>query len=321
MSYTPAGYVRGRLLHLPFPGRQRLDRPPAGARPDPRRRAGTDCRDVVTARVDYARLDRPGQRRCASACPASCVRARNIGDPAASRGVEIAYARGGQVFAVQGEGLRAGLVEHDDPLSRARRCRRRRRRRCTSWSRRRWSTPASRCATGRRSTSWASPGSPRPGGYHTSFRLNWPVDIGGYTAERSPDKPILVHMTRTPCQPGLPEFDQNRAGRAELLATPFETFEREIRDQLGRTLAGGGFDPAARHHRHHRQPLAARLCAGIERAVGSGAAARAAAQRHRPRPVRPHRHRQLRRRRAPPTPTAPSTRPGARWTNCCRRRA
>src|SRR5262249_21673093 len=30
----------------------------------------------------------------------------------------------------------------------------------------------------------------------------------------------------------------------ELLATPFATFERNIRDQLGRTLAGGGFDPA-----------------------------------------------------------------------------
>jgi spermidine dehydrogenase len=83
-----------------------------------------------------------------------------------------------------------------------------------------------------------------PGGYHTSFRLNWPVDIGGYAAERSPERPVLVHMTRTPCQPGLSENDQNRAGRAELLATPFETFEREIRLQLGRTLADGGFDPA-----------------------------------------------------------------------------
>jgi spermidine dehydrogenase len=28
------------------------------------------------------------------------------------------------------------------------------------------------------------------------------------------------------------------------MATPFETFERKIREQLGRALAGGGFDPA-----------------------------------------------------------------------------
>ncbi|HWW82172.1 MAG TPA: hypothetical protein VNZ26_01140, partial [Vicinamibacterales bacterium] len=33
-------------------------------------------------------------------------------------------------------------------------------------------------------------------------------------------------------------------GRVDLLQTTFETFEREIRDQLGRSLSGGGFDPA-----------------------------------------------------------------------------
>ena len=51
-------------------------------------------------------------------------------------------------------------------------------------------------------------------------------------------------MTRTPCKPGLDQRAQNRAGRAELLATSFETFERNVRDQLGRTLGLGGFDPA-----------------------------------------------------------------------------
>ena len=57
--------------------------------------------------------------------------------------------------------------------------------------------------------------------------------------------PILVHMVRTPCKPGLPEHEQNRAGRAELLSTTFETFERNIRDQLARILGPGGFDPAS----------------------------------------------------------------------------
>ena len=32
--------------------------------------------------------------------------------------------------------------------------------------------------------------------------------------------------------------------RAELLATPFAIFERNIRDQLARMLGGAGFDPA-----------------------------------------------------------------------------
>jgi spermidine dehydrogenase len=47
-----------------------------------------------------------------------------------------------------------------------------------------------------------------------------------------------------PGAPGKPRKDQHHIGRAELLATSFETFERNIRDQLARNLAGGGFDPA-----------------------------------------------------------------------------
>ena len=55
---------------------------------------------------------------------------------------------------------------------------------------------------------------------------------------------MLVHMERTPCKPGLPEHEQNRAGREELLSTPFATIEGNIRDQLTRTLGAGGFDAA-----------------------------------------------------------------------------
>jgi spermidine dehydrogenase len=83
-----------------------------------------------------------------------------------------------------------------------------------------------------------------PGSYHSSVRLNPNVDIGAYRSPRSPDDPILLHMMRTPCKPGLSEHDQNRAGREELLATSFESFERNIREQLNRTLTEGGFDAA-----------------------------------------------------------------------------
>lgn len=83
-----------------------------------------------------------------------------------------------------------------------------------------------------------------PGAYFSSFRLNDAVNIGAYHSVRSPDQPILLHMERTPAKYGLPEREQHKAGRAELLATPFARFEREIRDQLGRALGDGGFDPA-----------------------------------------------------------------------------
>ena len=43
--------------------------------------------------------------------------------------------------------------------------------------------------------------------------------------------------------PGLSERDQHKIGRGELLSASFETFERNIRDQLVRILGAGGFDP------------------------------------------------------------------------------
>src|SRR6516165_1740171 len=83
-----------------------------------------------------------------------------------------------------------------------------------------------------------------PGSYHSSVRLNPVTDIGSYRSPRSPDEPIVVRMVRTPCFPGLPERDQHRAERTELLGTSFATFEEKIRDQLGRMFGAGGFDPA-----------------------------------------------------------------------------
>lgn len=87
-------------------------------------------------------------------------------------------------------------------------------------------------------------GASSPGMYHYGVNLTSGPDMGGYITSRSPEEPIILGMTRTPCVPGLPAREQHKAGRMELLATPFETFERKIRDQLARILAGGAFDPA-----------------------------------------------------------------------------
>ena len=83
-----------------------------------------------------------------------------------------------------------------------------------------------------------------PGSYFSSLALNPVIDIGDYRSARSPDEPMLVHLTRAPVQPGLPERDQHRAGRFDILGTSFATFESNIRDQLTRILGPGGFDPA-----------------------------------------------------------------------------
>src|SRR3546814_4786530 len=58
-----------------------------------------------------------------------------------------------------------------------------------------------------------------PGGYHTGFSLNHAQHIGGYRSHGTPDEPILIHMTRTPAQPGLPEREQHKAGRYEQIGS------------------------------------------------------------------------------------------------------
>jgi spermidine dehydrogenase len=244
MSFTPAGYVQtggSETFHFPD-GNASIARLLVRALV-PGAIPGETPEDLVTARADYGRLDRPGNLvriRLSSLC----VRARNIGGAPHSTGAEIAYARGDGVYRVRakacvlaswnmmipylcpemGEAQKSALHQIvKTPLV------------YTSVALRNW--------TAFQKLGVAS--ITAPAGYHTQMRLNWPVDIGDYASERSPEKPILLHMTRTPCQRGLAEFDQNRAGRAELLATPFETFEREVRAQLGRALKDGGFDPAS----------------------------------------------------------------------------
>jgi spermidine dehydrogenase len=85
-----------------------------------------------------------------------------------------------------------------------------------------------------------------PGSFHSETSLDAPIRLGTYASARSSGEPVVVHMLRTPCQPGLglSSREQHRAGRVELLSMPFETFERRTRDQLARMLGGGGFDPA-----------------------------------------------------------------------------
>ncbi len=83
-----------------------------------------------------------------------------------------------------------------------------------------------------------------PGSFFTRVGFTHPTSIGGYEFAKTPDDPVILQLQHIPLAPGYPAPDQFRMGRASLLQTPFETFERNIRDQLGRMLGPGGFDPA-----------------------------------------------------------------------------
>jgi spermidine dehydrogenase len=81
-----------------------------------------------------------------------------------------------------------------------------------------------------------------PAAYHTYTALDFPVSLGKYKFPATPQEPAVLFMLRTPCKPGLTHREQSRAGRRELMDTPFATFEKNIREQLTRMLGSAGFD-------------------------------------------------------------------------------
>ena len=83
-----------------------------------------------------------------------------------------------------------------------------------------------------------------PASYFPFSHLSMPLAFPGYESVHEPKDPIVVNLSRTPCQPGQPVRDQHRAGRYELLETTFEMFEKNIREQMNAMLGSGGFDSA-----------------------------------------------------------------------------
>jgi len=241
MGYTPAGYsTAGGSEDFHFPdGNASIARLLVRALV-PGSIPGKDAHDVVSAKADYAMLDAPGNA-VRIRLNNIVVRARDTG-----KGVEVAYTAsrgGGPVRRVRAKvcvlaGFNAMIPyivpELPEPQKKALHALVRCPLVYTNLALRNW---ASFHTLGVRRIE-------APGSYHMSVSLNPAVDIGSYRSVRNPDEPNLIRMVRAPAKPGLSEYDQNRFGRMELLQTPFETFERNIRDQLARTLAGTGFDPA-----------------------------------------------------------------------------
>lgn len=78
--------------------------------------------------------------------------------------------------------------------------------------------------------------------FYKQVELDYPVSIGNYHFGADPDQPMALHMCHVPYFDDIQGPDQWRAGRRQLLETPFATFEHHVRDQLDQALSGAGFD-------------------------------------------------------------------------------
>jgi spermidine dehydrogenase len=203
---------------------------------------GNTMEDVVTAKFNYARLDEassPVRIRLNS----TVVRVRPIGEAAATREVEVTYVSGGKAYKLRAPGVVMACYNTFIPYL----CPEipEKQKQALAYAER---VPLIYTNVAIRNwTAFQKLGVQRisfPTGYFSHVEMDFPVSIGSYHFTSSAEQPCVLHMLRTPNKHGAPAKEQYRAGRMDMLATPFSTYERHIRDQLGRALSGGGFDPA-----------------------------------------------------------------------------
>ncbi|MGH9202253.1 MAG: NAD(P)-binding protein, partial [Vicinamibacterales bacterium] len=203
---------------------------------------GTTQEDQAAARVNYAVLDRPGQA-ARIRLNSTVVNVRHDGPPASATEVVVTYSRGGKLHDVRGRAAVMAcwnmFIPYLAPELPAKQ------KEALAYG-----VKGPLVYTSVAITNWRSfeklgiEGVSCPTMYHESMGLTEAADLGELHHARTPDEPIAIHMTRTPCAPGKPRKEQHRLGRMDLFTTSFETFERSIRDQLSRILGPGGFDPA-----------------------------------------------------------------------------
>jgi spermidine dehydrogenase len=203
---------------------------------------GSSATDVVLARVDYSKLDEPSSPTRIR-LNSTVVKVNHRGDPASAKEVEVSYFTENKLKTVRAANCILAcwhvvipyiVQELPDAQKEALASAQKVPLLYTNVLVRNW----------RAFQKLGARGIYCPGMYHTSVNLDLPVSIGGYECTKSPDEPIVVHMMKAACKPGRPAREQHKLGRIQLYTTTFETYERNVREQLLRILGQGGFEPA-----------------------------------------------------------------------------
>ena len=203
---------------------------------------GETMEDLVTARADYAPLDRAGAP-VRIRLNSTVVRARHLGNVESAKEVEVAYERGGKLLSVRAKTCILACYNMMIPYL------------CPELPKKqkeamKFCVKVPYLYTHVAIRNWTAFQKlgirhiVAPACYHTYIALDFPVSMGEYHFPSNPDEPMILFLMRSPCRPGLPRQDQYREGRVDLYATPFADMERNIRDQLQRMLGSGGFDAA-----------------------------------------------------------------------------
>lgn len=200
---------------------------------------GKSMESLVTAEIDYRRLDRPGPP-VRLQLDATVVRVRNT---KAGDGVDVGYVKAGTLHRVRARHAVVATYASVVPYI------------CPEVAKEtaalmRTNVKAPLVYTKVLVRNWESfvdSGTHKisaPMCFHSTVKLDYPVSLGRYHFPKSPHEPMVLHLVHAPGEPmkGLDMRQQSRAGRARLLAMPFADMETAIRSDLDRMLRPGGFD-------------------------------------------------------------------------------
>jgi len=205
---------------------------------------GNTMEDIVTTRFDYSKLDQSSSL-VRLRLNSTVIKAENVSSTQSGKQVSISYVRGNQAFRIHARACVLACYNSIIPYM------------CPEMPASQREALANQVKSPilytnvalRNWQSWKKMGVGAvvsPGSYHIAASLDFPVSLGDYSFSGGPDEPVIVHMERFPHvnNQGLTRKEQYRRGRHELLSTPFETIERNVREQLFSMLSEGGFDPA-----------------------------------------------------------------------------
>jgi spermidine dehydrogenase len=199
---------------------------------------GSTMEDLVTAKADYSRLDRSGNR-VKIRLNSTVVRAQNTGD---GHFVDVTYVNGGKTYRVRAK--HAVMACYNQIISHL----------CPEASQAQ--TEAIGQATKipfvlgtfalRNWQAFKDAGHfmfYSPGNVMFKYlHLDYPVSIGDYEYAQEIDRPIVVTAWYSPTAAGLPAMDQYRAGRMQLLQMSYQDFEDDIIKHFDGMLGPYGFD-------------------------------------------------------------------------------
>lgn len=203
---------------------------------------GDSMHDIVSARFNYSELDRP-ESPVRIRLNATAVQVRHLGDPDTAKQVEVTYVQDGIASRVRARhcvmACYHSIIPHLCPEIQG-----------SQQEALKKTIRMPLVSTNVLVDNWSAFeklgifAAYCPGSYFCDLRLTYPLKFADYESARSPEDPITVHMYRIPLSGEGSGVEQFRAGRYDLLGTPFATFEQNIREQLGAMLSEGGFDPA-----------------------------------------------------------------------------